>query len=496
MTNNTLSTDLSGASDHLIATGAVSTPILDSRYNKVDQVVAWLTERINMRYYAPGARVPSVRQLADKLEVSRFTIVNAYDKLVASGVLVSRLGSGFYVAQPVVQTHQNTVEYTPRLPNGHVDSTWLLHHIFSDVPEQMSPGSGMLPESWLNERIGVAVRTVTRTLDPSIFGYGHVQGYLPLREQMVVQLHQVGMAATAQQMVCTQGVSQAIDFASKYFLKPGDTVLVDDPSWFWLFATLQSQGMKVIGVPREEDGPNIEVLTRVMEHDKPKLYVTNSVLHNPTSYNVSPAKAYQVLRLLDEHDCYMIEDDIYGDLHAGITKGAPALRYAALDQFKRVFYVAGFSKCLSAGLRVAVICCPEQHLQGFINTKMLAGLSSPALNEAVVHRLLVDGQHRRHLEKLRIKIANAHQRLREKLPEIGLTYPKQTQEGSFVWVDTKVDTNALAIAAMNEGWLVAPGGLFSPHQGVSTFMRLNVSRTSDEFLAWLGRYLRENAPTA
>ena len=92
---------------------------------------------------------------------------------------------------------------------------------------------------------------------------------------------------------------------------------------------------------------------------------------------------------------------------------------------------------------------------------------------------------------MRQRIANAHARLRENLPKIGLVYPPLTQDGLFIWVDVGVDTNALAIAAMNDGWLIAPGGLFSPNQGVSTFMRLNVARTSNEFLAWLNGYLIE-----
>lgn len=463
---------------------------LDTRFNKVDQVVAWMGERIDMRFYAPGARVPSVRQLAERLAVSRFTIVHAYDKLVAAGVLISRAGSGFYVAQSV-----NAPKNLERVPsaladNAAVDTTWLLRHIFSDVAEDRSPGSGLLPNAWLaNDRVGVAVRSITRSCESHVYSYGDVQGYLPLREQLVVQLNQIGMVATAEQMVCTQGASSAIDLMARYFLKAGDAVLVDDPSWFWLYGSLQAKGLRVIGVPRDEDGPNIDILARVMAHDKPKVYVTNSVLHNPTSFGVTPARAYQVLRLLDEHDCYMLEDDIYGDFHGGVAKGAPALRYAALDQFKRVFYVAGFSKSLAAGLRVAVVCCPPEHVQGYVGQKMLSALSSPEMNEAIVHRLLADGQHRRHLERLRQRIANAHSRMREELPKIGLAYPPQTQDGLFVWVDTGVDTNALALAAMNDGWLVAPGGLFSPNQGVSTYMRLNVSRTTDVFLEWLGQYL-------
>ena len=468
---------------------------LDTRFNKVDQVVAWMGDRIDMRFYAPGARVPSVRQLAERLNVSRFTIVHAYDKLVAAGVLVSRAGSGFYVASSAgekITAAPKADALNEQANVSALDTTWLMRHIFSDVAEDCSPGSGLLPKSWLeNERVGVAARAVVRSCDGYIYDYGNVQGYEPLREQMVVQLHKIGMAARPEHMVTTQGVSAAIDLVARYFLRPGDAVLVDDPSWFWLYGSLRAQGLRVIGVPRDPDGPDIDVLTRIMQHDKPKLYVTNSVLHNPTSWGVSPARAYQVLRLMDEHDAYVLEDDIYGDFHAGAAKGAPALRYAALDQFKRVFYIAGFAKSLAADLRVAVLCCPAEHIQGIAGRKMLSSMVSPELNERIVHRLLADGQHRRHLERLRQRITNAHVRLREVLPKIGLQYPPLTQDGLFIWVDTGVDTNALALAAMNDGWLVAPGGLFSPSQGTSTFMRLNVSRTSDAFLMWLKAYVAQ-----
>ena len=112
----------------LYATSGQATPIangLDARHNKVDQVVAWMGERVEMRFYAPGARVPSVRQLAERLSVSRFTIVHAYDKLVAAGVLVSRAGSGFYVAstmsekQAPLPNESTTKELTPSADPSH-----------------------------------------------------------------------------------------------------------------------------------------------------------------------------------------------------------------------------------------------------------------------------------------------------------------------------------------------------------------------------------------
>lgn len=469
---------------------------LDGRFNKVDALVAWLSERIEMRFYAPGARVPSVRQLADKLKVSRFTVVNAYEKMVASGQLTSRAGSGFYVAQPM-----SLAAVEPDTPQRNllafqetqvVDAKWLLRHLFSDLPDERTPGSGILPRSWLeNERVGVAVRAVMRSTNAHIYDYGNVAGYAPLREQIGVQLHPIGIHVQPDQVVTTNGVSMAIDLVARYFLNPGDAVVVDDPCWFWLYGCLQAQGLRVVTVPRDEQGPNVEVLTELMQRERPKLYVTNSVLHNPTSYGITPARAYQVLRVLEEFDAYLLEDDIYGDLHTGLAKGAPALRYAALDQLKRVFYMTSFSKTLGADLRVGLLCCPTEHVQGITMRKMLSTMVCSEMSERIVHRLLVDGGHRRHLDRLRTRLANAHTYMREALPAVGLTYPEHAQEGTFLWIDTGVDTNALALEAKNHGWLVAPGALFSPKQGASTMMRFNVSRTTPEFMAWLGGYLEK-----
>lgn len=99
-----------------------------------------------------------------------------------------------------------------------VDAPYLFH-----VAEERSPGSGLLPKSWLeNERAGAAARAVVRSCDEHIYDYGNVQGYAPLREQMVVQLHEIGMAARPEHMVTTQGVSAAIDLVARYFLRPGE----------------------------------------------------------------------------------------------------------------------------------------------------------------------------------------------------------------------------------------------------------------------------------
>ena len=234
---------------------------------------------------------------------------------------------------------------------------------------------------------------------------------------------------------------------ARHLLQAGDAVIVDDPCWFWLSSCLQQQGLRVFGVPHDGHGPDMEQLRHLLQSQQAKLYVTNSVFHNPTSYNIQPARAYQVLNLLHEFDAYLLEDDIYGsfDTHP------PALRYAALDQMQRVFYTSSASKIIGGSWRVGLLCCPSAHIEGL---------------------------------------------LRQKLPAIGLAYPPHTQNGLFVWLDTGVDTAAMALAAFEDNWLVAPGQLFSPQAAPSTHIRLNVARCSDVFLAWLADYRHQQGVTA
>lgn len=124
-----------------------------------------------------------------------------------------------------------------------------------------------------------------------------------------------------------------------------------------------------------------------------------------------------------------------------------------------------------------------------LRIKTLSNLNTLEFGERVIHHLWTHGEYRRQIKKVQQRIYNAHEKMREALPKIGLIYPEHTQAGLFVWVDTGQDTGSLALQAYKDGWLVAPGQLFYPDASASTYLRLNVSTTSDEFLAWLGEYL-------
>jgi DNA-binding transcriptional MocR family regulator len=459
----------------------------DSGETLIDQIVRSVAARIDDRLLRGGARMPSIRSFAVAHGVSPFTVVASYDKLVAGGYLESRRGAGFFVRERLPMAF-NATEPAPSMAGANLESglaakpidvVWLVRNMFRQMPHQHMPGTGVLPSDWLDgAAIANALRAVSRQNPNLLLSYGVPQGFLPLRQQLQHKLAELEIAAAPEQIVTTAGVTQALDLVAREFSRPGDTIFVDDPAWFLMFGSFAALGAKVVGIPRLADGPDVARLAELAAIHKPKLYIINSVLHNPSSTSLSAAKAFQVLKLAEEHDFILVEDDIYCDLHPG-SAVQPATRLAALDQLQRVIYLGGFSKTMAANLRVGFIATSPERAERLADRKMLSTLTTSDLGERVVYRVLSEGSYRKHADRLRGRLDNVRAKTLRQMERIGLKVEQAAPAGMFVWADAGCDTNALAERAMAEHLLLAPGSLFSPTQLPSTFMRLNVAAMQD-----------------
>lgn len=440
-----------------------------------EQIVHALACRIDDRLLRAGSRVPSIRQFARTHDVSAFTVVEAYERLVARGYLESRRNAGFFVRE--------RASLAPPAPEPvarpTTDVIWLVRNMVRELPAHKMPGGGLLPPDWLDPGlVANGMRALGRQTAEVTLNYGAPQGFLPLRQQLQLHLAAHEIAAAPEQIVTAAGVTQALDLIARQYLRPGDTVFVDDPAWFLMFGTFVAMGVRVVGVPRLADGPDLERLAELARAHKPKLFVINSVLHNPTSTSLSAAKAFQLLRLAEQHDFLLVEDDIYSDMHPG-GQVQPATRLAALDQLQRVIYLGGFSKTVAANLRVGYIATTRERAQELTDRKMLATLSTSDLGERVVHKILTEGHYRRHIQQLRARLEATRPKVVARLEKAGLRIVHSSPAGMFVWADAGVDTTRLAERAMGQGILLAPGALFSPAQLPSTRMRLNVAAMQD-----------------
>lgn len=185
-----------------------------------------------------------------------------------------------------------------------------------------------------------------------------------------------------------------------------------------------------------------------------------------------------MLRLAEQHDFIVLEDDIYADMHPG-SAVQPATRLAALDQLRRVIYLGGFSKTLAANLRIGFIATSNEWARRLADRKMLATLTTSDIGERVVYKILSDGLYRKHADRLRARLDALRTRVVRQIERAGLRVDIAPPAGMFVWADAGRDTQVLAEKAMAEGVLLAPGSLFSPRQLPSTRTRLNIATMQD-----------------
>jgi DNA-binding transcriptional MocR family regulator len=336
---------------------------------------------------------------------------------------------------------------------------------------------GTLPAAWLDAALlQRALRRVCRHPEGWL-GYGQPAGDPGLRQALSQRLADLGIAASPAQIVTTVGATHALDLVSRTLLQPGDAVLVDEPGWAVEYARLARAGMRLLPVPRGADGPDLAVMAQLLQAHKPRLYVTVSVLHNPTGHSLTPAQAHQVLRLAEAHDLLIVEDDTYAWLAS-----PHATRLAQLDGLKRTISVSGFSKILAPQWRVGFAALPPSLVDRVIDAKLLATLTSPGPLEAAVADCLAQGLLRRHAERMAQRLDEARARTVRLAQGAGCHFVAPPA-GLFGWLDVGCDTEALALPLLDEGWLTAPGSLFHARPRPTTLMRVNFA-SADEPRFW------------
>lgn len=461
-----------------------------SSQSLTEQLAGRFSERIRNRLLAPGARLPSVRQCAEQHGVSPSTVVAAYDQLLAQGLVEARKNRGFFVREASLSPGEPGPAAAPALPGGWnaahwiiarrgpapVNATTLIRSMFHKVSDKPQPGMGVMPSEWLETTfMPAAVRKVTSTRALNAFSlqYGEPLGDASLRRALATKLAGLNVPAAPEQIVTTVGATHALDIASRTLLRPGDPVMVEEPGWAVEFARLTALGMHVLPVPRRADGPDLEVMARYCAVHKPKLYVSVSVFHNPTGYCLTPGSAHRLLQLANQHDFHIVEDDTYSHI-------APphATRLAALDGLQRTIYVGGFAKVLAPNWRIGFLAAPQNLVEQMLDTKLLATLTTPALLERALALCIEQGQLRRHCERIRTRLDGARSRSVRLALQAGCRFAAEPV-GMFGWVDTGVDTDALAQRMLDEGYLLAPGALFHAERKPSTLMRINFATTQD-----------------
>lgn len=368
------------------------------------QIYLRLREAIVANTLAPGSKLPSSRQLALRLKVSRTSVVSAYDQLVAEGYAVGREGSGTYVADdvpaaivsPASRAHAAAPPATHRISDTGARYAGFAAGI--DIPGAVpfSPGCCSLDartvEAW--RRIGVAQM---RVFDPAQLAYADPSGDAGLRRQITEYLR-AARAVTCEpdQVIVLSGAQQAIDLSIRTLLNPGDPVWVEDPGYLATRAALAAAGAHLVPVPVDEGGLDVGAGIAAAPGAR-AVYITPSHQY-PTGAVMSMARRLELLAWAARTGGWIIEDDYDSEFRYA---GPPLASLQGLDQAGCVVYVGTLSKVLFPGIRLGFAVVPPALVDAFRGARFLSDRSPPSLPQMMAAQFMRQGQLTAHIRRMR-----------------------------------------------------------------------------------------------
>ncbi|MDB6079259.1 MAG: Transcriptional regulator, GntR family domain / Aspartate aminotransferase, partial [Akkermansiaceae bacterium] len=452
-------------------------PLMSASVQKplYQQIASRLEGLIQSGSLRAGDRVPSVRQFGQQQGVSVPTVMQAYTLLESQRLIEARPKSGFYVSARLSKTLAE-----PSLPKHKPEMATLdtFQFILSTTrPLNDSwrvPLGTAVPSDELMplEKLAKVTAAVVRKSPAASFRYDPAPGSLPLRKELARRSIDWGCAFEPDEFIVTVGASEAMHLALLAVTKPGDTVLVESPSYYGTLSLLAKLKLHAITVPSGAEGLNLAAVREAIAKYPVAAMLVIANFSNPAGSLMSDANRRELLAIANQHAIPIVEDDIYGDLPHQGQRPQPL---KAIDRHDRVILCGSYSKTLAPGLRVGyVVGGPyHEHLMALKNALNLGGPALPALTVA---EFLRSGGYDRHLRKLREAFRLQVCRTREVVAE---TFPEGTRMsnptgGLVVWLELPEQVDVLEVfhQARAVGINFAPGTLFSPNGMFRNCLRL------------------------
>lgn len=457
---------------------------IDWKPNKKDrlplyqQIKAYIKAKIQDGTWPVRSKLPSQRELTRLLGVNRSTLITALEELMADGLLISRVGSGIWVAN-------NTWSLMTSAPqvnwNHYVESGISLPNLtaIQDInryefqPGILRLGTGelspdLIPADVLQQ---VVKKLPARHLS---FGYEEPKGMPFLRQEISKHLKTLGIHVSPHSILIVSGALQALQLICSGLLPPNAGIFLEKPSYLFSLRLFQSMAIRLHGLPMDQEGLEPEALHYQHFYKKAAVLYTIPCFHNPTGRLMSEKRRREIMALCETEQLPVIEDDVYRDVW---LDEAPPLPLKARDQSGLVLYIGSFSKALSPGLRIGWIVGPEPVIERLADIKMQYDYGSSSLSQWVAAEYLRSGLYQQHLADLRPKLKLrrqiAHTALNEYFADIATwDMPKG---GFYIWLTLTqpVSLPKLFKLALSQGILLNPGNLYDPLS--SRHLRLSYS---------------------
>ncbi len=353
-----------------------------------------------------GDRIPATRTLAKEAGVSRTTVIDAIDRLVAEGMLVSRVGAGTYVSDTLDRqrpAHTSSEANARNVPKprlsytiSHAQETfaqraWLPHRAGSFVTAL--PALDAFPVAHWSR---ISARHI-RSERGLVMGYGEPKGFAPLRRAIAMHLKALkGITCEPEQIFITTGAQQAFSLIGRLFLNPGDRVWMENPGASGARNALLSEGAELVPVDVDDAGIVVEDGLKKAPHFR-LAFVTPSH-QQPLGHVMSLARRFALLQAVEDAQGFVVEDDYDGEFYFG-NSPQPALR--SIDAGERVIFVGTFSKSLFPSLRLGFTVVPQRMIDSFDQLFASWVSGPPTMTQAIVADFMDEGHFATHIRLMR-----------------------------------------------------------------------------------------------
>ncbi len=421
-----------------------------------------LESQIRDGTFRAGDKLPSIRGLHARTGLSISTVYQAFIELEKRGMILAREKSGYYV-KPMLERILPSPEAVRNKPMPRkVAINNLAAALFEAMvtPDVLPLGGAFISESLLplKELSGLLKSAPQSELNHHIASYGHYLGHFGLRRKISQRLAPVCGDVSPDQIVVTNGCMEAVSLCLQAVTEPGDTVIVESPTFPWFLQVIEDLNLYALEIPTDcRAGINIPALKLALESHTVKACIFVTTFNNPMGFTTSDDRKELLVRLLSEKGIPIVEDDIYGELHFEARRPPPLKHF---DRKGTVLYCSSFSKSLSPGLRVGWAIAGRYH-DRVQRLKLNHSIGQPPVTQWLAYHYLQTRSFDRHLRKLRTclkrQISNTAQAIARYFPSN--TKISAPRGGVALWVqlDDRIDSLELFHRALDARIAVMPG---------------------------------------
>jgi len=469
-----------------------------------ESITAQICERIRSGIdsgdLAPGEKLPSTRALAEQAGVNHLTAVRAYRRLAEEGYVTSGVGRGTFVRSvppPAAADDAGVWQHAvlPEQQQSYVNEVFAeTMHISRGTPTGWigAPrGEEMLdmsvawtaPELHPVEPLRAMADELFQTHGGAMLGYSQVEGIPELLAELARRGEMSGFAASPDELVVTSGARQGIDLVCRTVVRPGDVVVCESPTFIGTLSSLQATGARVLGVPFDRGGIDVEALERILARHEVKLLALQTGSQNPTGQDLAPDRAARLVELAQERSFFILEDGVYANVRFKGAPPPPRLRRSAPDH---VIYVDSLSKTIGGGLRIGWVAATGEARRRIGDLKLATDVHSSTLTQYLAARWLESGGHDAHVRRVNKVYAKRCEALLESVirrlgDEVSVMEPNG---GHNLWLTFRrpIDERMLFAEALRNRVGFTPGRALRPEQSSQSSLRLSFPMLDEERL--------------